>query len=69
MFEDLMKRAKELGERVDTDWAEENSAQYDLFADRIQTEWMMGNITDKQFDELACTAFYDFIDLKCAEEE
>lgn len=65
MFEELMTRAKELGEQVNTEWAEENSAQYDLFADRIELEWLAGRITDEQFDDLACTAFYDYPDLKC----
>ena len=60
MFNELMERAKELEKHIDTEWAYENSEQYDMFADRIELEWMAGRITDDQFNELALTAFYDF---------
>ena len=68
MFKDLMVRAEELGGQVDTEWAEENSALYDAFADEIEQEYSNGNITGKEFNDLACTAFYDYMDLKEEEE-
>ena len=60
MYEELMKVALELGEHVDTEWAEENSAQYDEFADRIEDAWNRGKISDDEFNELALVAFYDY---------
>lgn len=68
MFKDLMVQAEELGRHVNTDWAEENSALYDAFADKIEQEYSSGSITGKEFDDLACTAFYDYADLKEEEE-
>ena len=62
MFDKLMEKAKELESYHNTEWAEENSDQYDMFADKIEMEWSRGNITDEQFDELALTAFYDYPD-------
>ena len=63
-FEKLMERARELESRKDTDWAEENEAQYSEFDDSINAAWSKGEITDEQFDELALTAFFDYFDLK-----
>lgn len=64
MFNSLMKEAIELGEHLDTEWAEKNSAQYDAFAEKIEYEYSMEHITAKEFNDLACTAFYDYADLK-----
>ena len=64
LFKKLMKEARELGAKVDTDWAEEHSALYDRFADRLEQAYDDGDLSARQFDELACTAFYDYPDLK-----
>lgn len=68
-FEDLMREALELEKHLETEWAEENSALYDAFADKIEREYDNGNLTDREFNDLACTAFYDYMDLKEEEED
>ena len=64
-MEFLRYQANFLGKHTDTEWAEKNAKQYYEFADLIEEEWAKGNITDKEFDELALTAFYDYDNLKC----
>lgn len=65
----LEKMAHMLGERVNTEWAEQNEDKYNEFAELIEAEYDAGNISAHKFNELACTAFYDYFDLKDEEEE
>ena len=67
-FKELLKHAERLGAMVDTDWAEENSGLYDEFDKTINYEYDKGNLTDVEFNELAMTAFFDYFDLKGADE-
>ena len=62
MFNKLMKVAKKLETHLNTEWAEEHESLYNNFASRIEYEYAAGNITAKEFNELAMTAFYDYPD-------
>lgn len=64
-YDELMTEAKRLEAHLDTDWAEEHVAEYDRFEHLINEAYDAGTITAEQFDELACTAFYDYDELKC----
>lgn len=60
----LMKTAEKLGRLVDSDYAEEHPERWDRFDNDINEAYDAGTITAEQFNELACTAFYDYFDLK-----
>ena len=59
-MKDLIKTSKKLGERVDTEWAEENEHLYENFAKQIELLYEKKLITAKEFNELALNAFYDY---------
>lgn len=61
-FDDLMKMAKQLEAKQNTDWAEEHADHYDQFDEIINEEYDAGNLTAEQFNVLALTAFYDYTD-------
>lgn len=63
-FEELFREAKRLEAWLNTSLAEENAAEYDRFDAAINAEYDKGNLTVAQFNELALTAFYDYLDLK-----
>ena len=65
---DLLREAKRLGEKVNTDYAEEHPEEWEAFDDCIQIAYDRGDITAAEFNELATTAFYDYFNLKGEEQ-
>lgn len=59
-MKDLMKRARRLGSRTNTEWAETHEDSYRQFANDIAKEYVYRNITGAELEELALTAFHDF---------
>lgn len=65
----LMKKAKELEKMLNTEYAEEHAELWERFDSEINAAYESGEITEKQFNKLVCTAFYDYNDLKEETEE
>ena len=63
-MKELMKRAKALGSRVDTIWAEIHVDAYQSFADELEALYAEGKLTGKEFNDLAVVAFYDYYNMK-----
>ena len=63
-FEELAITALELEASLDTEWAETHPDVYEAFDKEINEAYNEGSINDAEFNELACTAFYDYFELK-----
>ena len=59
-YEELMKRAQELGSKWNTDWAEEHADEYDAFAEACEDAYAEGLIGAADFNELIITGLYDY---------
>lgn len=66
---EVLKKAKYLEARKDTEWAERNEAKYEAFAEEIEKLWAEDKLTDKEFNDLALMAFWDYPNLKYDEEQ
>ena len=60
MYNKLMEQAQELGNHIDTEWADDHIDDYDRFADAIEKAYSDGTITAREHDDLALVAFYDY---------
>ncbi len=67
-YDELMKRAKELGSMWDTEWAEEHADEYDAFAQACEEAYDEGLLSGRAFNELIVTGLYDY-DGEMKEEE
>ena len=61
---EMLKKALELGKKLNTEWAEENEAEYNAFADEIEREYAAGELSAESFNTLALFAFYDYDGMK-----
>ena len=68
-FDELMVKAEELHEKIDTDYADEHEEEWNAFDAEINAAYDSGKISASEFDRLAVMAFYDYFDLKCVEDD
>ena len=69
LYTDLLPEALRLEEHLDTDWANDHVAEYDAFAEKIEAAYNRDELTAYEFDSLACTAFFDYPELKSDEDD
>lgn len=69
LYTELLQEALRLEAHLDTDWADEHVAEYDAFAEKIEAAYNRDELTDHEFDSLACTAFFDYPDLKSEDDD
>ena len=68
-YDVLLVIAQRLGAALDTEWADEHSSEYDLFAEMCETAYDCGSITGKEFNLLIITGLYDYDNMKKDEDE
>ena len=69
LYTELLHEALRLEAHLDTDWADKHVAEYDAFAEKIEAAYNRDELTDHEFDSLACTAFFDYPDLKSEDDD
>lgn len=69
MYKALLKDARRLEKRLNTDYAYEHAGVWEKFEKRAKTALEEGQITPAQFNDLMLIAFYDYFDLIEIEEE
>ena len=60
LYNEWMIEARALEAGLDTEWAEEHEELYEAFAEKCESAYNDGRLTDREFTELILTALYDY---------